>query len=125
MSSDLVSYFLTGCLTGWLTVMKPLNKYKDRKITLWQMGFHSVPCPLEVSMKVACGSRIRKIPTHLPCMPGSIKLGVLALVQCKGEFQELVYIFVIFQFEAHTSYPGHLCFLGAASKLVVRRARAS
>lgn len=42
-------------------------------------------------------------------MAGNIKLGVLAPVQCKGEFQELVHIFVIFQFEAHISYPGHWC----------------
>lgn len=73
----------------------------------------------------SCGSWIRKIPKHLSCTAGSIKLGVLALVQCKGEFQELVHIFVIFQFEAHTSYPGHLHSLGAASKSVVKRAKAS
>lgn len=58
-------------------------------------------------------------------MAGSVRLGVLALVQGKGEFQKLVHILVIFQFEAHTSYPGHLCCLRAASKLVVKRAEAS
>lgn len=76
-------------------------------------------------MRKSWGSWMRKIPKHLSCMAGSVRLGVLALVQCKGEFQKLVHIFVIFQFEAHTSSPGHLCSLGAGSKLVVKRAKAS
>lgn len=73
----------------------------------------------------SCGSWIRKVPKHLSCMTGSVRLGVLALVQREGEFQKLVHIFVIFQFEVCTPYLGHLCSLGAASKLVVRRAKAS
>lgn len=76
-------------------------------------------------MKKSCGSWIRKIPKHLSCMDGSVRLGVLAPVQCKGEFQKLVHIFVIFQFEAHTSYPDHLCSPGAASILVVKKAKAA
>lgn len=56
----------------------------------------------------SCGSWIRKIPKHLSCMAGSVRLGVLAPVQGEGEFQKLVHIFVIFQFEVHTSYLGHL-----------------
>lgn len=73
----------------------------------------------------SCGSWIRKIPTHLSCMAGSVRLGVLALVQREGEFQKLARVFVIFQFEVHTSYLGHLCCRRAASKLVARRAKAS
>lgn len=76
-------------------------------------------------MPKSCESWIRKIAKHLSWLAGSIKVGVLALVQCKGEFQELVHIFVIFQFEAHISYCGHSCSLGAPSKLLVKKAKAS
>lgn len=32
-------------------------------------------------------SQVRKIPNHLSCMAGSVKLGVLALVQRKGNLK--------------------------------------
>ena len=58
-------------------------------------------------------------------MAGSVRLGVLAPVQGKGEFQKLVHVFVIFQFEAHTSCLGRVYFLRAASKSAVRKGKAS
>lgn len=110
----------------WGAVRTHLNKLKRGKS---QPGLRHtctpVPRPLEVNMKTSCGPRIRKISKHLSCMAGSVRLGVLAPVQGKGEFQKQVHVFVIFQFEAHTSYLGPVCFLTVASKPTVRKGEAS
>lgn len=109
-----------------VAVRTHLNKLKRGKN---QTGLRHTctlePRSLEVNMKSSCGPWIRKIPKHPSCMAGSVRLGVLAPVQGKGEFQKQVHVFVIFQFEAHTSCLGPVYFLRVASKPAVRKGEAS
>lgn len=83
----------------------------------------SVPWKSTWNSPVGLGSE--KSPNILHARLEAWRRGVLAPVQGGGEFQKLVHIFVIFQFEVHTSYLSCLCSLGAASTLVVKRAKAS
>lgn len=126
MSSTLLAYFFTACnqignVVNGHDTFKQMKRCKSQ--TVARKAFTRFLVLWESPWKRPVGLGLEKSPAIAHAWL-AVKLGVLARVQCKGEFQELVHIFVIFQLETHASSPGRLCSLGAASKLVVRKAKA-